>query len=114
MTIYRTTGQNGSCPRGGTSTRRKILSLLLTLCALCVLFSSEARLMGQSNAVEGAFDGNIRSTDDALLPGATVVATNVATGVAQTIRSDEAGYFRFPLLHPGTYDLKCRRMGLPP
>jgi hypothetical protein len=111
MTIYRIAERSDSCSYGGISIRRKVTPLLLTLWLLTVLFSFASSLVGQTNAVDGVMDGYVRSTDDALLPGATIIATNIATGVAQTTRSDDAGYFRFPLVHTGTYDLQVSAPG---
>jgi hypothetical protein len=111
MMIYRTAGQSSPCPHSGTSTRQKTPPIFLALWFLGTLFLSAARMMGQSNAVDGALDGYVRSTDDAPLPGAAIVTTNIATGVAQTARSNEDGYFRFPLVPQGTYDLQVSAPG---
>ena len=42
----------------------------------------------------GTVSGTIRDTSGASLPGATIVITNNATGVARTVLSDAAGFYR--------------------
>ena len=48
-----------------------------------------------SNAVLG---GTVSDAAGALIPGVTVTATNVATGIAVTTISNEAGDYNFPSL----------------
>ena len=46
-----------------------------------------------------------------MLPGATVTIRNPATGVVRTVASDEKGYFRAPLLPPGSYQVTAELSG---
>src|SRR5262249_7322885 len=46
-----------------------------------------------------------------LVPGATVTATNLATGLARSGSSNSDGVYRIPLLPPGVYDVKIEVNG---
>src|SRR6185369_15416763 len=60
-----------------------------------------SQLCGQST--NGSIGGTIEDATKALLPGVTVAATNVDTGVASMSLSNEAGAYNFPNLSPGRY-----------
>jgi hypothetical protein len=51
----------------------------------------------------GSIAGSVRDVSGAVLPGATVTATNVATNATQSVVSDAQGFFRVPVLEPGRY-----------
>ena len=70
----------------------------LLLLAFTLFFSP---LYGQST--NGSIGGTIEDATQALLPGVTVTATNVDTGVASTSLTNETGVYNFPNLLPGQY-----------
>ena len=70
-----------------------------------------AMLSAQSNATDGALDGYVSDASRAPIPAASVVIRNANTGVEQNALTDGAGYFSFPLLPTGTYDLKVSARG---
>ena len=51
----------------------------------------------------GTFNGTVTDPSGAVLPNATVKATNTGTGVETTATSTSAGVYRLPYLPPGTY-----------
>src|SRR5207247_2869010 len=51
----------------------------------------------------GSIHGTVLDSSNAILPGATVAATNVATGVTTTRQSTDAGVFVISPLPPGEY-----------
>lgn len=55
--------------------------------------------------------GTVTDPSGAVVPGATVTATNEATGVAQTQVSSEGGLFSFPSMTPGKYTIKVELTG---
>jgi hypothetical protein len=72
--------------------------LLLTALLLVTPSLSSAQIGGG-----GSIQGTVLDTSGAPVPGATVTATNVATGI-QTIRqTTQAGVFALAPLQPGTY-----------
>src|SRR5262249_15243394 len=50
----------------------------------------------------------------AVIPGATVDAENVSTGVRASTTADETGFYRFNNLLVGTYKVMASRAGLSP
>src|SRR5262245_21181256 len=55
--------------------------------------------------------GIVRDTTQAVIPGATVTATNVETGVNRDRLSDEGGRYRIGELQPGTYEITVALAG---
>jgi hypothetical protein len=61
--------------------------------------------LAQSNATDGALDGFVTDPSGAAVPAAKVIALNQATGQVRETAVDGSGYFRFPLLQVGEYEL---------
>src|SRR5919197_2091687 len=61
-----------------------------------------------SNATIG---GTVSDATGALIPGVTVTATNVATGIVTTAISNEAGAYQFASLQTGTYTMRAELSG---
>ena len=57
------------------------------------------------------FNWRVLDQGDAVLPGVTVTATNVATGVARTTVTNADGTYSMPGLEPGTYEIKTELTG---
>lgn len=53
----------------------------------------------------GGIAGIISDPQGAVIPGAVVTLTNVATGTSQTTTSNNGGAYRFDLIPPGSYTL---------
>ena len=66
--------------------------------------------VGQSLS-QGSIEGTVADPSGALVPGATLTATNTATGVKFTAQSNSDGIYRFAVLPVGTYDLQVERQG---
>ena len=81
---------------------------------LCVLFAclvsvTSATLFAQEN--RGNIEGLVSDQQGAAIPGATVTATNLATGVVTTTKTDAAGNYGVPFLPPGTYKVSVEAEG---
>jgi hypothetical protein len=61
-------------------------------------------LHGQTTTT-GAVNGVISDPSGAVVPGASVTLTSVATGAVQTAKSNNGGAYRFDLVPPGVYTL---------
>jgi hypothetical protein len=59
----------------------------------------------------GTLEGTVVDPSGKLLPGATVVLRNTATGQERQTHTDENGFYTFPLLAIGSYDLKISYRG---
>lgn len=89
------------------SGRRGLLLVFLGLS----LLSSNLSLRAQTNAVDGALDGYVRSPDEDAIGAAKVTVANEDTGVGQAALTDGTGYYRFPILPPGRYDVQVEAVG---
>ncbi len=59
----------------------------------------------------GSITGIVTDASGAVVPGATVTATEEATGVATKVQTDGAGFYNFPNLLVGNYDLTVEQKG---
>ncbi len=86
------------------------LWLLLALLA-GLLFPAPVRLHGQAGATTGEIRGTVLDASKAVIPGAKVTATHTETALTRTTTTDDNGEYHFPLLPPGTYDVKAEKAG---
>ncbi|MFN0119046.1 MAG: carboxypeptidase regulatory-like domain-containing protein, partial [Blastocatellia bacterium] len=84
----------------------RLIALLFT--ALFILSAATAGF-GQSSIA--TLSGTVADTTGAVIPGATVRATNIGTGVVTNNTSNEAGVYVFPSLQPGGYRITAERDG---
>ena len=59
----------------------------------------------------GTIAGMVLDAHGAVVPGASVVVTNIATGVSVTLQTNERGAYSAPLLLPGTYRVAAEHTG---
>ena len=88
---------------------RRLARSLMWLTALSMLMA--APCVRSQTAGEGAIQGTVTDPSGAALPGATVTATNIATGVATTRTTTSAGLYNISPLLPGTYSVKASAPG---
>jgi len=86
----------------------RLFRVPLLICAVALL-----RLAGPvSGQTTGAtLQGIISDPQRSLLPGVTVVITNVETGLTRSVVTDERGWYRAPALPPGPYELRAELPG---
>ena len=84
--------------------RRQIVPLSLLLLAL-----GAGTSLAQSNL--GAITGIIADPQQAVVPGATVTATNVATGLRTSTKSNSAGVYLVTSLPLGSYTIAVEHPG---
>ena len=70
-----------------------------------------ATTLAWAQAGTAGLTGTVRDTQGAVLPGATVTATNPATGDARTTVTNETGSYNLPGLPPGNYTVKVELSG---
>ncbi len=78
-----------------------------SVCASLALLMSSPCLAQTS----GGIFGTITDSSGALIPGASVVATNVATGIKYTSVTDAAGTYRIEQLPPASYTMQVTTTG---
>jgi len=64
-----------------------------------------------AQVVGGGIQGTVKDAQGAMLPGATVVVRNVATGASYEQTTDRAGHFQVPALPPGEYEVRISLTG---
>src|SRR5262245_61216316 len=75
---------------------------------LLIALSSTFALAQTTNATLG---GTVADASGALIPGVTVTATNTATGIVNTLITNEAGAYQFASLQTGTYRVAAELTG---
>jgi Carboxypeptidase regulatory-like domain/TonB dependent receptor-like, beta-barrel len=84
---------------------RRYVSTAVVLLSLFVSFNAFSQ---STNATVG---GTVQDATGAFIPGVTVTATNVGTGIVTMVVSNEAGVYQFASLQPGTYEIKSELPG---
>jgi hypothetical protein len=85
----------------------KIMKRLLVLFALLAFLGVPSHAFSQSSFA--SLSGTISDSSDALLPGVTVTAKNVNTGITNTSISNNSGVYSFPSLLPGNYTVTAEK-----
>jgi hypothetical protein len=87
---------------------RKSLSLRYLVAVGVLLLSASALLSGQTLS---GINGTVTDKTGAVVPDATVTATNKATQVSSTRRTSSAGGYTITDLIPGSYTVKVEKAG---
>ena len=74
------------------------------------LFAAPAAAQEQRASIEGT----VKDNTGAVLPGVTVDAKNLSQGGVASAVSDAGGFFRFPSLAPGAYEVTAKLSGFTP
>jgi hypothetical protein len=85
----------------------QIRSRFAVLClALCLFLAGVAWA-----SINGSISGVVTDPSGSVIVGATVTATETQTGVKSEISTDSKGFYNFPSLPIGTYDVEIRAAG---
>ncbi|HWC17611.1 MAG TPA: carboxypeptidase regulatory-like domain-containing protein, partial [Terriglobales bacterium] len=90
-----------------TEQRARITLGLVVLWCLLLASSINAQTTGAS------VSGTVTDPSGAIIPGATVSATNSATGISQATVTNTSGAYNIPNLQPGTYQVTVNAQGFP-
>jgi hypothetical protein len=96
-------------PREFRKTSVKALILFLGVLALLPWFAPSARA-----GVGGSVSGTVKDASNAVVPNATVKATSIDTGVQQQVATNDQGFYSFPDLPVGRYDIMIEKTGFKP
>ena len=79
----------------------------------CILFVLSALLLGTAAwaSITGSISGLVTDPAGAVIAGARVTATNSQTGVRTETVTDSKGFYSFPTLPIGTYDVEVHATG---
>lgn len=86
--------------------KRTLIRLLL---ATVLVFRCGQSAVAQSDST--SVSGSVTDASGAMLPNAKVVLRNEATGVEQSITSNESGQYTIPNVRPGTYTVTVEANG---
>src|SRR5690242_15039417 len=86
------------------------MKIRVSLCSLLVLLSA-GLAQAQQNVTSAALSGRIEDSRGAVVSGASITATHLETNQQLATTSDDEGWFRFPYLRTGDYDLKINAPG---
>ena len=64
--------------------------------------------------VGGSVSGTVTDASNAVVPDATVKATNIDTGIQQQVATNDQGFYTFPDLPVGRYNIAIERTGFKP
>jgi outer membrane receptor protein involved in Fe transport len=82
----------------------------LAVCLAAALAAGATAARAQQLAA-ASLSGRVTDQNGAVVPGATVRATNAATGASRETRTDEEGLFAIPNLPPGGYEVRAEAAG---
>jgi Carboxypeptidase regulatory-like domain/TonB dependent receptor len=82
---------------------------LVNLFAICLLVGLTGVVRAQ--VTSGTISGTVADPNGAVVQGANVTATNLATNAARTTSSDSDGHFAFTLVPPGRYRVEVTAQG---
>lgn len=88
---------------------KKSLRLVLSILALSLTVNPAVCAFGQTN--QGEIAGVATDPSGAVIPNASITATNDETGSIYSTVSTKAGIYRFPSLQIGTYTVKASAPG---
>lgn len=86
----------------------RFTKVCLTLVFLSVI--TPPGLLAQT-AATGALTGTLKDASGAVVPNATVTATNIGTSQSRTTTTDADGTYKFGLMPPGNYSVKFAAAG---
>src|SRR6201988_3592557 len=87
------------------------MKIRVFLFSICFLVSLPLVAVAQQNVTSGTLSGRIEDSRGAVVSGANVTATNLATNHQLATTTDDDGRYRFPYLRTGDYDLKVEATG---
>jgi len=82
------------------------VSMFLAVLAVLVIFAPGARASDT-----GTISGIVTDPSGAVIPEATVTASNKNTGVKETTTTDTRGFYSFPSLAIGEYEIQIQKTG---
>jgi len=82
------------------------IGLAVRCLALFILAACLGSLsISAQSTTQGAISGTVLDSSGAAIPGATISIQNTATGFTVTLAADSSGFYKAPLLEPGTYSV---------
>jgi len=96
---------------GGRMVRSPRRSLINSLAVAILFLATSSVLVNAQSSSTATINGTVTDPQGAVIPNATVTATNLATGVERSATTSASGFYRILSLQPGTYDLRVDAAG---
>ena len=93
--------------KGGGVKSKQFLSVAL----LVTSFALTIPLCFAQSAGTGALTGTVKDPTGAVIPGVSITATNIETGLERSALTSETGSYSFSLMPPGNYRVKFAKDG---
>ena len=92
---------------------RRALSVVtrLVACIILAVLTNCVPLAAQDVVLTGSLRGRVTDQSGALVPGASLVLQNLATGVKQSAETNTSGAYRFLAVMPGEYTVTASNKG---
>src|SRR5262245_66236869 len=85
--------------------------IVKVLCLFIALGLGASTALGQARSSSADLIGTVSDPSKTPIHGASVTATNLATGLARSAMTDVNGAYRIPILPPGVYEVKIELNG---
>ena len=92
----------------------RIRTGVLCLAILSMTFCLRPVALNAQTTTEGAIAGTVEDPSGAIVGGATVTIRRESTNYQLILTADSSGYFKAPLLEPGTYTVSLAAAGFAP
>jgi hypothetical protein len=93
---------DGWTARSRTTMKRAIIAILALLCLAPML---------RGQTTDATALGTVTDTSGAVVRGATITVTNLATGISRSSQTDDLGNYQISALRPGTYSVLIENKG---
>src|SRR5262245_56801068 len=70
--------------------------------------------LGQVGVADASLKGTITDPNDAVVPGANIMATSIDKGTSRTAKTGTEGTYHIPVLPPGVYRVEVEARGFKP
>lgn len=91
--------------------RQRRSSVVVFLLSAALLLGMAVSVWAQSEATTGTVRGTLTDTSGGSIPNAKITIKNTETGYTRETQSGDDGYFNFPLLPVGTYEIRVEKQG---
>ena len=86
-------------------TTQRIRLIILTLALFSIAAVMGPAMLHAQSTTQGAISGSVLDSSGAVVPGASITILNKATNFTVKLTSEASGFFKAPLLEPGTYSV---------
>ena len=89
---------------------KRLPKILFTLILASVIFGL-AQTNSFAQTITATITGEVKDPNGAIVPGATVTATSVETGLSKSAQTNDDGRYTITFLQPGEYNITIEQAG---